>query len=168
MPGCEYGDRTYIVLPMKNSRKLFLILRNILASNEGGLKPRAYLKLGFVYYNTDNNAEALTNYKQLIQKYPQSAEADDATDIMKNIYVEEGKPNEYVELMQQNGKNISVSEADSLTYTSAAYKIQCQTIVMLPSLALKIISANIPTVLYHWMQIISAANVTKNKDLRMH
>ena len=98
-------------------------LTNILNDAEaGGLKPRAYLKLGLVYYNTDKYDEALANYQTLVQKYPQSSEADEATDIMKNIYVEIGKPNDYVEMMRRAGKNISVDEADSLTYTSAALK----------------------------------------------
>jgi len=88
----------------------------------GGLKPTAYLKLGLSYYNIDNNKDALANYQTLIQKYPQSPEADEALDNIKSIYVEEGKPNEYVELMRKNGKNISVSEADSLTYTAAELK----------------------------------------------
>jgi len=98
-------------------------LTNILNDPEaGGLKPRAYLKMGLVYYNTDKYDEALVNYQTLVQKYPQSSEADEATDIMKDIYVETGKPNEYIEMMRRNGKNISVTEADSLTYTSAALK----------------------------------------------
>ena len=67
----------------------------------GGLKPKAYLKLGLSYYNTDNNKDALANYQALIQKYPQSAEADEAIDIIKNIYVEDGKPNEYIEMMRK-------------------------------------------------------------------
>lgn len=98
-------------------------LTNVLNDPEaGGLKPRAYLKLGLVYYNADKYEEALVNYQALIDKYPRSPEADDATGIMKNIYIETGKPNEYVEMMRRSGKNISVSEADSLTYTSAALK----------------------------------------------
>ena len=92
------------------------------AANSGGLKPKAYLKLGLSYYNIDNNEQALTNYQQLIQQYPQSAEADEALDNIKNIYVEAGKPNEYVELMRKNGKNISATEADGLTYTAAELK----------------------------------------------
>jgi len=98
-------------------------LKNILnLSNAGGIKPAAYLKLGLSYYNLNKNADALSNYQQLIQQYPQSAEADDALDNIKNIYVEDGRPNEYVELLRKNGKNISVSEADSLTYTAAEIK----------------------------------------------
>ena len=41
---------------------------------------------------------------------------------MKSIYVEEGKPNDYVALMHKVGKNISASEADSITYQAAELK----------------------------------------------
>jgi tetratricopeptide (TPR) repeat protein len=97
-------------------------LNNILASNNGGLKPRAYLKLGLAHYNNKNNAEALKAYTALMKTYPQSAEADEATDIVKGIYVEEGRPDDYVALMNQIGKQVSVSEADSLSYTAAINK----------------------------------------------
>ena len=98
-------------------------LNNVINDPEAvGLKPRAYMKLGLCYYNTDKYDNALTTYQTLIDKYPQSSEADEATDIMKNIYVETGKPNEYIEMMRRNGKSISVSEADSLTYTAAGLK----------------------------------------------
>jgi TolA-binding protein len=91
-------------------------------ANAVNLYPKAYLKLGLCYYNIDKNKEALNNYQSLIRNYPQSSEADDALDNIKNIYIEEGRPNEYVELMRKNGKNISVTEADSLTYTAALLK----------------------------------------------
>ena len=72
--------------------------------------------------NSSNNGEALKSYTQLIKTYPQSGEADEATDIIKSIYVEEGKPEEYVKLMNENGKTVSVNEADSLNYTAAVNK----------------------------------------------
>jgi len=98
-------------------------LKNILtATNSGGLKPMAYLRSGLSYYNLNKNTEAMANYEQLIVQYPQSPEADEALDNIKNIYVEEGRPNDYVALMKKNGKNVSVSEADSLTYTAAEIK----------------------------------------------
>jgi TolA-binding protein len=92
------------------------------APGAASLRPKTYLRLGLCYYNIDKNNEALQNYQALIQQYPQSAEADEALDNIKSIYIEEGKPNEYVELMRRNGKNISVTEADSLTYTAASLK----------------------------------------------
>ena len=97
-------------------------LNAILSSSDGGLKPRALLKLGLAYYNSSNNSEALKNYSTLIKTYSQSAEADEAADIVKSIFVEVGKPEEYVKLMNENGKTVSVSEVDSLTYSAAFTK----------------------------------------------
>ncbi len=81
--------------------------------------PKVYLKLGLANYNLNNNAEALQDYQKLVSQYPQSAEANEALDNMKNIYIEMGKPNDYVAFVQKTGKVISVSEADSLTYAAA-------------------------------------------------
>ena len=97
-------------------------LDQVIASNEGGLKPKAYLELGLAYYNSNDNANALKAYTQLIKSYPQSPEANDATGIVKNIYVEEGRPDDYVTFMQQNGRPVSVSEADSLSWSAGLTK----------------------------------------------
>lgn len=98
-------------------------LANIInAEQGGGLKPRAYLKSGLSYYNLNDNKNALVSYQQLIRKYPQSPESEEALGIIRDIYVEEGRPNEYVDLMKQNGIQVSVTEADSLTYSSAMLK----------------------------------------------
>jgi tetratricopeptide (TPR) repeat protein len=92
--------------------------------NAGDLQPKAYLKLGLVYYNTNKDKEALANYTLLIQNYPQSPEANEALENVKNIYIHEGKPNDYIALMAKLGKNISDTEADSLTYHTAQIKYQ--------------------------------------------
>lgn len=97
-------------------------LNKILASTENGLKPRAYQKLGLAHYNSNYNREAMASYQQLIQRFPQSQEAEEAIATLKDIYVEEGRPDEYVAFMKKNGVAISVSEADSLTYTTALMK----------------------------------------------
>ena len=87
-----------------------------------GQYPKVYLKLGLANYNLNNNEEALKYYQKLVTLYPQSPEADEALDNMKNIYVEVGRPNDYVDFVQKAGKVISISEADSLTYASAELK----------------------------------------------
>jgi len=87
-----------------------------------GQYPKVYLKLGLADYNLNNNEEALKYYQKLVTLYPQSPEADEALDNMKNIYVEVGRPNDYVDFVQKAGKVISISEADSLTYASAELK----------------------------------------------
>lgn len=99
-------------------------LDNIIASSDGGLKPKAYLKLGLAYYNSNDNKKALSNYQALIKAYPQSPESAEAMGIIKDIYVEEGKPDEYLDLMRKYGINVSVSEADSLTYTAGLMKYE--------------------------------------------
>ena len=99
------------------------VLNSILTSgSSGGLKPSALLKLGLSYYNLNNNKQALVYYKQLIQQYPQSAEADEGLETIRNIYVEENRTVDYIDFMRKNGKNISINEADSLTFTAAELK----------------------------------------------
>lgn len=81
--------------------------------------PAVYLKLGLIHYNLNNNAEALKNYQALVSRYPQSEEAEEALANMSEIYVEQGRPDEYVDFAKKAGKSLSVTEADSLTYTAA-------------------------------------------------
>lgn len=100
-------------------------LNNVIASNQAaGLKPKALLKLGLAYYNNNDNQNALVAFKELIRLYPQSTETDEACSVIKDIYVEEGRPDEYVDLFRANGIQVSVSEADSLSYSSALAKFQ--------------------------------------------
>ena len=99
------------------------VLNRILEMKDAtGQFPKVYLKLGLSNYNLNNNEEALKYYQKLVTLYPQSAEADEALDNMKNIYVELGRPNDYVDFVNKAGKVISISEADSLTYVSAELK----------------------------------------------
>ncbi len=93
------------------------VLKN---KNAESLKPQAYLKLGIAYFNQNNNNEALNNFKQLISTYPNSEESNEAVDYVRNIFIENQRPAEFVTFMRQNGKIISYSEEDSLTYVSAS------------------------------------------------
>lgn len=97
-------------------------LNKIIQSSNEGLKPKALLKTGLANYNDKKNSAALTAYKQLFKKYPQSQEADDAVAVVKDIYLEEGRTAEFLELMAQSGRGVSGAEADSLTYAAAYMK----------------------------------------------
>ncbi|NNV54480.1 tetratricopeptide repeat protein [Limnovirga soli] len=92
------------------------VLKN---KNAVALQPQAFLKLGIAYFNQNNNTEALNNFKKLISGYPNSAESDDAVDYVRNIFVESQRTAEFVSFMRQNGKDVSYSEEDSLTYVGA-------------------------------------------------
>ncbi len=87
-------------------------------------KPKAYYTLGTAYYNLNKNNEALMKFKELVSKYPNSEEAEDALSDIKRIYTEENKPNDYIGYMRDIGKNISTTTADSLSYSIAYNKYE--------------------------------------------
>ena len=97
-------------------------------SGNASLVPQAYLKMGTAYYNLNNNTEALKQFKTLIDKYPNSPEAEDALDNVKTIYIEDGKPDEYAVFMRDAGRPLSVSTEDSLTYAAAEKQYDDQNI----------------------------------------
>ena len=86
------------------------------AEDASGLKPKAISKLGLAYYNNNDNKNALVAYRQLIKSYPQSEETSEAMATIRDIFIEDGKPEGYVALMKENGIIIAVNEADSLSY----------------------------------------------------
>ncbi|ANE53326.1 tetratricopeptide repeat protein [Flavisolibacter tropicus] len=106
-------------------REAIPYLNNITkAGGNTSLKPQAFLKLGIAYFNMNSQNEAVAQFRQVINNYPNSQEADEALDNLKNIYKEQGKPNEYVDIARQAGKPLSVSAEDSLTYSAAELQFQ--------------------------------------------
>jgi TolA-binding protein len=104
----------------ENFRAAIPPLNNLVKDNKAiSLHPQAYLKLGIANFNLDSDEEALNNFKKLISTFPNSAESDDAVEYVRNIFVANQKPEEYITFMKQNGKNVSYTEEDSLTYASA-------------------------------------------------
>ncbi len=95
-------------------------LNNILNDkNAVNYKPEALLKLGVCYFNLNNNIEALNRFKALLSNYPNSDESNDAIEYVRNIFISGQQPQQFVTFMRQNGKEVSTSEEDSLTYISA-------------------------------------------------
>ncbi|HEV7332943.1 MAG TPA: tetratricopeptide repeat protein [Flavisolibacter sp.] len=95
-------------------------LNNVVnASGNNSLKPQAHLKLGIAYYNSNNSDRAIAQYRQLVNTYPNSPEADVALDNLRTIYIEKGQPGEYANVAREAGKPISISAEDSLTFAAA-------------------------------------------------
>ncbi len=90
------------------------------------LAPQAYLKLGVAYYNLDKNDESLQDFKKLVTAYPNTQESTDAIDYIRNIFIEKQRPADFASFMKQNGKAISFSEEDSLTYRSAMLRYEAK------------------------------------------
>jgi TolA-binding protein len=95
-------------------------LKTVIASSgNDALKPRALLRSGLAHYNLGHNADALNNYNDLLKRYPNSVEAQEALDNAKSIYVEEGRTSEYVNFAKGMGITVSASQEDQLTYQEA-------------------------------------------------
>ncbi|MBS1729351.1 MAG: tetratricopeptide repeat protein [Bacteroidetes bacterium] len=94
---------------------------NALLNNQSAsaLKPQVYLKLGIAYFNQGNTDESLNNFQKLIKNYPNADESDEAVNYVRNIFLQKHQPGDFITFMQKNGKEVSFSEADSLTFISA-------------------------------------------------
>jgi tetratricopeptide (TPR) repeat protein len=98
-------------------------LNNILRDKTAtALYPQAYLKSGVAYFNLNKNEESLNSFKQLVAKYPNSPESDEAIEYIRNLFVANQKPDEFISFMKQNGKPVTYNEEDSLTYRAAQLK----------------------------------------------
>ena len=80
---------------------------------------QALLMQGICWYNLDNYESSLQRLKELVRRFPNSEESDDALENIRQVYVEMGKPAEFVGYMEQIGKPLEYSLADSLTYLAA-------------------------------------------------
>jgi len=95
-------------------------LENVLQKQPNGPNaPRALLKLGLSYYNMNNSSRALSYYRQVVEKYPNSQEANEALQSLKDIYVSQGRTNDYLALLKAAGRTVTASAADSLAYEAA-------------------------------------------------
>lgn len=88
------------------------------------LYPVAYQKLGIAYFNLNKNEESLNQFKNLVSKYPNSTESDAAVEYIRNIFIEQQKPLDYIQFMESNGKTLERNEADSITYKSAFIRFE--------------------------------------------
>ena len=88
---------------------------------ESELSRKAANEIGLLYYQNDRYEEAIAAYKQVITKYPGSAEARLAQRDLKSIYVDLNKVDDYMAFASTvpGGATFNVSERDSLTYTAA-------------------------------------------------
>jgi len=81
---------------------------------------KAMLNKGLAYYNTNRDEKALTEFKQLITNYSTSDEAREALVVIKNIFVNKGESEAYLEFIKVlPNVVIAPSYQDSVTYESA-------------------------------------------------
>lgn len=99
-------------------------LNNVINDRQNNsFKPNAILQLGIANANINKNEEAIAAYKKVIQQYPNSEEAEQAMDNIRNLYIEMGRPDAYEDFVRSSGKTISANEADSLAYAAVEIKL---------------------------------------------
>jgi len=103
----------------ENFSKAVAPLQKVLNADQEALKPDAYLNLGVTYFNMGNNDASLQSFQELIKRYPNAPQSNEAIAYVRNIFVNEHQPEKYLSFMQQNGKQVSYTEQDSLSYISA-------------------------------------------------
>jgi TolA-binding protein len=123
-PASEYVDDANMELAdaymaEERFREAIPVLDLLKQHAPSALQPVAFLKLGVIYYNLNENEKALQCFQQLIEKYPSSTEANDALEDLKSVYVELGRTSEYTSYLKQQGFAVSVQLEDSLQYIAA-------------------------------------------------
>ncbi|MDR2911602.1 MAG: tetratricopeptide repeat protein [Bacteroidales bacterium] len=88
--------------------------------SNGSFYSKALLQMGLINYNNADYTEALLHYKEVLEKYQGTEEAQTALLGIRNCYVETNNVEEYFSYTSKLGNAVSVttSEQDELTYQS--------------------------------------------------
>ena len=82
--------------------------------------PKALVRQGLLYYSENKNFEALSKYKEITSRFPNSPDALEAVANARNIYIDEGNIEDYVEWIRSlKFINISNSDLDNTAFASA-------------------------------------------------
>ncbi len=89
--------------------------------------PIALLKEGSIYYNTNQNSKALEKFKKIVEKFPNTPVAYQAVENIKNIYVDQGKVNDFAAwAAHYPWINVSNTELDQALFETAEEKYMSQ------------------------------------------
>ncbi len=84
------------------------------------LVSKSLLKQGLVYFNADQNDQALDKYKAVVNKYPGTDEAREAIANAKQIYIQQGRVDEYERFIRNvDFVNVTDEEIESTMFSSA-------------------------------------------------
>jgi len=80
---------------------------------------KACNELAMIQYESGETQAAVSSYLKVIENYPNTAEAQTALSNLKDIYVSQGKVNEYKSLAAKAGKPLSEDELETMLYDAA-------------------------------------------------
>lgn len=80
---------------------------------------KACNELAMIQYESGETDAAVKSYLRVIEDYPNTAEAQTALSNLKDVYVSQGKVNEYKSLSAKAGKPLSQEELETLLHDAA-------------------------------------------------
>lgn len=82
--------------------------------------PKAWLKIGYIYQQTDEDQKAIEAFRHIVTEHPASEERIAALSALKSLYIESNDPGAYSKLLKDN--NLPAAEIGGLdsTYYAAA------------------------------------------------
>jgi tetratricopeptide (TPR) repeat protein len=84
------------------------------------LAPKAWMKIGYIYQQTKNDANAIEAYKHVVIGYPAAEERMAAMDALRNVYIQSNQPAAYSKLLKDYNLPSSDSSSIDATYYAAA------------------------------------------------
>lgn len=96
----------------------------LLDKNAISFYPIALYKIGVTYFNMNKNEAALQNFVELNKSYPNSVETENSLELVRSIFLEDQKPESFVNYMNAIGRPLALNEQDSLTYRSAMMRYE--------------------------------------------
>ncbi len=129
-PNSEYVDDALyqialVDLQRQNYKEAIRGFSFLLEDYPNGIYAKSsYLNRGLAHYNLKMNAEALKDYKTVVENYQKNEETEEAIRQVEIIYNEEGRGDELLEWLKSIGQYIRVSYEDSTLYNSALKKYQ--------------------------------------------
>lgn len=85
--------------------------------------PNVLLRQGLLFYNTNEDKKALSKFKEIVAKYPNSNEAKQAVTNARNVYIDIGKVDEYAVWVKDiSFINVTDADLDNASYEAAENK----------------------------------------------
>lgn len=114
----EIGTGYFVMNNIPDAIQYFLGLIQKYPNSRFVAKSR--LNLGLIYYNESNDAKATEMYKAIIDDYPGTEESKEALLAIKNIYVDAGNADAYLNYVKTLPfASVSSGAQDSITYQAA-------------------------------------------------
>ncbi len=110
-----------VAMVLNNNEKAYASFNRLMSEYPtNSYNSKALLNIGLLQYTDKQDEKALNTYKMVIDKYPGSGEAAEALNGIKNIYVSNGKPDDYFSYIKTvPNASVSIGAQDSITYEAA-------------------------------------------------